>query len=408
MESYMDEDAIRKLAQKIAKDVKTEADLGDFSKLLKKIVVETALDAELTNHLGYDKNDPKGNGSGNSRNGKSKKRLKGDHGDVELDIPRDRQGTYEPQLVKKGQSRLTQMDDQILSLYAKGMSTRDICATFKELYDADVSPTVISKVTDAVMGRVTEWQARTLEPLYPVVYLDCIVVKIRENQQVIKKSLYLALGVDLHGHKDLLGIWVSENEGAKFWLSVLTDLRSRGVNDILIACVDGLKGFPEAINSEYPETQVQLCIVHMVRNSMRFVPWKDYKRVTADLKRIYQAPTEQEALVQLAAFEETWDDDYPQISKSWRSNWDNLNTFFGYPPAIRKAIYTTNAIESLNSVIRKATRQRKVFPTEKSALKVVYLAIMDASKKWTMPIQNLKPALNRFTIIFGERVTAHL
>lgn len=272
MESYVDEDAIRQLAKKIAKDVKTEADLGDFSKLLKKIVVETALDAELTDHLGYDKNDAKGNGSGNSRNGKSKKRLNGDHSDVELDIPRDREGTYEPQIVRKGQSRLTQMDDRILSLYAKGMSTRDICATFKELYDADVSPTVISKVTDAVMGRVTEWQARTLEPIYPVLYLDCIVVKIRENQQVIKKSLYLALGVDLQGHKDLLGIWVSENEGAKFWLSVLTDLRSRGVNDILIACVDGLKGFPEAINSEYPETQVQLCIVHMVRNSMRFVP----------------------------------------------------------------------------------------------------------------------------------------
>ena len=408
METHVDENLIRQLAKKIAKDIKTEADLGDFSKLLKKIVVETALDAELTEHLGYDKHNPQGNGSGNSRNGKSSKRLKGDHGDIELDIPRDREGSFEPQIIKKGQSRLTQMDDQILSLYAKGMSTRDICATFKDLYDADVSPTIISKVTDAVLSRVTEWQGRTLEPMYPVVYLDCIVVKIRENQQVIKKSLYLALGVDLQGHKDLLGIWVSENEGAKFWLSVLTDLRSRGVNDILMACVDGLKGFPEAINSEYPETQVQLCIVHMVRNSMRFVPWKDYKPVTADLKRIYQAPNEQEALLQLQAFEQAWDDDYPQISKSWRSNWENLNTFFSYPPAIRKAIYTTNAIESLNSVIRKATRQRKAFPSEKSALKVVYLAIMDASKKWTMPIQNWKPALNRFTILFGERVTAHL
>ena len=248
MDTYVDEDAIRQLAKKIAKDIKTEADLGDFSKLLKKIVVETAPEAELTDHLGYDKHNAKGNGSGNSRNGTSKKRLKGDHGDVELDIPRDREGTYEPQIVKKGQSRLTQMDDQILSLYAKGMSTRDICATFKELYDADVSPTIISKVTDAVMAHVTEWQSRTLEPMYPVVYLDCIVVKIRENQQVIKKSLYLALGVDLQGHKDLLGIWVSETEGAKFWLSVLTDLRSRGVSDILIACVDGLKGNLELSN----------------------------------------------------------------------------------------------------------------------------------------------------------------
>ena len=408
METHVDEKLIRQLAKSIAKDIKTEADLGDFSKLLKKIVVETALEAELTDHLGYDKNDPKGNGSGNSRNGTSRKRLKGGHGNIDIETPRDREGTFDPMIVKKGQSRLTQMDDQILSLYAKGMSTRDITDTFKELYDADVSPSVISKVTDAVMGRVTEWQSRELEPLYPIVYLDCIVLKIRENQQVIKKSLYLALGVDLQGQKDLLGMWVSENEGAKFWLSVLTDLRSRGVNDILIACVDGLKGFPEAINSEFPDTQVQLCIVHMVRNSMRFVPWKDYKAVTAGLKRIYQAATEQEALRQLDAFEENWDEDYPQISKSWRNNWDNLNTFFGYPPAIRKAIYTTNAIESLNSVIRKATRQRKVFPTDRSAFKVVYLAIMNASKKWTMPIRNWKPALNRFTILFGERVTAYL
>ena len=233
-------------------------------------------------------------------------------------------------------------------------------------------------------------------------------MKIRQNQQVIKKSLYLALGVNLEGHKELLGMWLAENEGAKFWLSVLTELRSRGVNDILIACVDGLKGFPEAISSEYPHTQVQLCIVHMVRNSMRFVPWKDYKAVTADLKRIYQAATEQEALAELERFETKWDEEYPQISKSWRNNWGNLNTFFGYPPAIRRAIYTTNAIESLNSVIRKATRQRKVFPSDASAYKVVYLAIMDASKKWTMPIRNWKPALNRFTIEFGERVTAYL
>lgn len=408
METRVDEELIRKLAKDIAKDIKTEADLGDFSKLLKKIVVETALDAELTEHLGYEKYDPKGNGSGNSRNGTSSKRLKGDHGDIDIDIPRDRDASFEPMIIKKGQSRLTQMDDQILSLYAKGMSTRDIAATFKELYDADVSPAVISKVTDAVMGRVTEWQNRALDPLYPIIYLDCIVLKIRDNQQVIKKSLYLALGVNLEGRKELLGMWLSETEGAKFWLSVLTDLRSRGVNDILIACVDGLKGFPEAINSEYPQTQVQLCIVHMVRNSMRFVPWKDYKPVTADLKRIYQAATEQEALAELGAFEDAWNDEYPQIAKSWRNNWDNLSTLFGYPPAIRKVIYTTNAIESLNSVIRKATRQRKVFPTDKSALKVVYLAITDASKKWSMPIRNWKPALNRFTIEFGERVTAYL
>ena len=408
METQVDEKEIRSLAQKIAKDIKTESDLGDFSKLLKKIVVETALDAELTNHLGYEKHDPAGNGSGNSRNGKTRKRLKGDHGDLEIEAPRDRDGTFEPLLIKKGQSRLTQMDDQILALYARGMTTRDIVATFKEMYDADVSASIISKVTDRVMERVLEWQHRPLDPIYPIVYLDCVVLKIRENQRVIKRSLYLALGVNLEGRKELLGMWLSDTEGAKFWLSVLTDIKNRGVQDILIACVDGLKGFPEAIASEYPQTDVQLCIVHMVRNSLRFVPWKDYKAVTAALKSIYQAPTEEQALANLDAFAVTWDERYPQIAKSWHANWDNISTLFRYPPDIRKAIYTTNAIESLNSVVRKATKQRKVFPTNDSALKVIYLAITNASKKWTMPIRNWKLALNRFTIEFEDRVTDFL
>ena len=258
------------------------------------------------------------------------------------------------------------------------------------------------------MEQVQLWQARELDPLYPIVYLDCIVLKIRQNQRVIKRSMYVALGVNLEGHKELLGLWLADTEGAKFWLSVLTELRNRGVEDILIACVDGLKGFPEAISSEYPQTQIQLCIVHMVRNSLRFVPWKDYKAVTADLKTIYQAKTEDQALQQLDSFEKTWGEKYPQIIKSWQDNWDNVATLFQYPPDIRKAIYTTNAIESLNSVIRKATKQRKVFPTNQSAMKVVFLAISAASKKWTMPIHHWKLALNRFTIEFGERVTAYL
>jgi len=408
METVMDEKAVRDLAKQIAKDIKTEEDLGDFTKLLRKITVETALEAEMEDHLGYEKHDSQGRGSGNSRNGKGTKRLKGDHGEVEIDTPRDRDGSFEPQIVRKGQRRLTGMDDQILFLYAKGMSTRDIVDTFKEMYDADVSASLVSRVTDRVIEQVTQWQSRSLDPVYPIVYLDCIVLKIRQNQRVINKSLYLALGVNLEGHKELLGLWLAETEGAKFWLSVLTELKTRGLKDILIACVDGLKGFPDAIGSEYPDTQVQLCIVHMVRNSLRFVPWKDYKPVTRDLKLIYQASTEAEAIASLDLFSDAWDEKYPQISKSWRDNWSNLSTLFNYPPEIRKAIYTTNAIESLNSVIRKATKKRKVFPTDESARKVAFLAIQEASKKWTMPVRHWKPALNRFSIEFGERITAHL
>lgn len=341
----LNEKEVRALAQKIGKGIKTEEDLADFTKMMRKVVIETAFDVEMDEHLGYEKHAVEGNGTGNSRNGKSRKTLKGDHGELELEIPRDRAGKFEPQIVKKGQTRLTEMDDQVLFLYAKGMSTRDICATFKELYDAEVSPSLVSRITDRVMDQVMQWQNRELDAIYPIVYLDCIVLKIRENQRVIKRSLYVALGVNLEGHKELLGLWLADTEGAKFWLSVLTELKNRGVQDILIACVDGLKGFPEAIASEYPQTQVQLCIVHMVRNSLRFVPWKDYKAVTADLKKIYQAATEPLALEQLENFGLIWDEKYPQISKSWGANWENIATLFHYPPDIRKAIYTTNAIE---------------------------------------------------------------
>ncbi len=408
MEAMMDKSKVRALAEEIAKGIKTEADLSELTRALRKNFIETALNAELDEHLGYEKHGVDGRGSDNSRNGKSRKRLKGDHGEVEIETPRDRNGSFDPQLVAKGQTRLTEMDDKILYLYAKGMSTRDIVAAFKELYDAEVSASLISKVTDRVIEQVTAWQNRPLDGLYPIVYLDCIVLKVRHNQQVINQSMYLALGVNLDGHKELLGLWLAQTEGAKFWLTIMTELKTRGVKDILIACVDGLKGFPEAIAAEYPDTKIQLCIVHMIRNSLRFVPWKDYKFITRDLKTVYQAATEAEALVALDAFAETWNDKYPQIANSWRDNWPNLVAIYDYPPAIRKAIYTTNAIESLNSVLRKATRKRKVFPNEQSAMKVAYLAIREASKKWTMPIQNWKLALNRFSIEFGERVTTHL
>jgi transposase-like protein len=283
-----------------------------------------------------------------------------------------------------------------------------VVEAFQEMYGADISASLVSKVTDAVIDQVIEWQARPLEAIYPIVYLDCIVLKIRQDKRVINKAIYLALGVNLEGHKELLGMWISENEGAKFWLNVLTELQNRGVKDILIACVDGLKGFPEAITTVFPQTQIQLCIVHMVRNSLKFVPWKDYKTLTQDLKQIYQSATEEDALLALNKFAERWDEKYPQISKSWRTHWDNLNTLFNYPPDIRKAIYTTNAIESLNSVIRKATKKRKLFPTDDSAKKVIFLAIREASKKWTMPIRNWKPALNRFIIEFEDRLTDYI
>ena len=395
---------IAALARKVGKQFKSEQDLADFSRLLKKIAVEAALGAELEEHLGYAKHESRGRGSGNSRNGYSRKTLKGDHGEVQIDTPRDRDATFEPQLVRKGQTRLTQFDDQILALYAKGMSTRDIVTTFKEMYDADVSAGLISKVTDAVLDQVLEWQSRPLDELYPIVYLDCIVLKIRQDKRVINKAIYLALGINVEGHKELLGLWLAETEGAKFWLSVLTELHNRGLKDIFIAAVDGLTGFPEAINSVYPQTKIQLCIVHMVRNSLKFVSWKDRKAVAADLKKIYRSLTVDEAEQELTAFGEIWDEKYPTISQSWQRHWPNLITLFEYPHDIRKVIYTTNAIESLNSVIRKAVKNRKVFPHDQAAMKVVYLAIEAAAKKWSMPVRDWKGALNRFMIEFPERM----
>jgi len=402
----MNKEDLEAFALEAVKTLKTEQDLNDFRAMLTKVTVEAALNAELDDHLGYAKNEK--SSTGNSRNGVTRKTLRTEDGQFELDTPRDRQGDFEPRLVKKHQTRFTSMDDKILFLYAQGMTTREIVTTFKEMYGADVSASLISKVTDAVIEQVVEWQSRPLDAVYPIVYLDCIVVKIRQDKRVINKAFYLALGVNMEGHKELLGLWLSENEGAKFWLNVLTELQNRGVKDILIACVDGLKGFPDAINTVFPGTQIQLCIVHMVRNSVKYVPWKDYKAVTADLKKIYQSITEEEALLALDQLSDRWDDKYPQISKSWRAHWHNLNTLFNYPADIRKVIYTTNAIESLNSVIRKAIKKRKLFPTDDAAKKVIYLAIQNASKKWTMPIRNWKPALNRFMIEFEDRLTDYI
>lgn len=402
----MNKKELEAFAKEAAKGIKTPEDLNEFSQMLKKITVEAALNAEMDEHLGYEKNHK--STSSNSRNGKSSKRVKTEDGEFELNTPRDREGSFEPKLVKKHQSRFTSMDDKILWLYAQGMSTREIVNAFDEWYGAEISPTLVSRVTNAVIEQVVEWQSRPLDAIYPIVYLDCIVVKIRQDKRIINKSIFLALGINTEGHKELMGMWIAENEGAKFWLNVLTELQQRGVEDILIACVDGLKGFPDAINAVFPQTHIQLCIVHMVRNSLKYVSWKDYKAVTADLKRVYRSATEDEALLELERFAETWDGQYPQISKSWRTHWHNLNTLFNYPEDIRKAIYTTNAIESLNSVIRKAIKKRKIFPSDDSARKMVYLAIKDASKKWSMPIQNWRQAMSRFIIEFEERLEKHI
>lgn len=408
MNKLMDQKKLQAFAQELAKDIKTPEDLSAFSAHLTKLTVEAALKGEMEHHLGYGKHDPAGHGSGNSRNGYGTKKLLSNEGEITIETPRDRNAEFEPVLIKKGQNRITGMDKQILSLYAKGMSTRDIVAAFDEMYGAEISPGLVSQVTNSVLEQVIEWQSRPLDAVYPIVYFDCIVIKIRQDKKVINKAIYLALGINVEGHKELLGLWISENEGAKFWLNVLTELHNRGVKDFLICCVDGLSGFPEAINNVYPRAKIQLCIVHLVRHSLKFVSWKDYKGVTSDLKRIYQSMTEEEALLELEHFSEKWDSKYPQIAKSWHRHWPNLITFFDYPDDIRKVIYTTNAIESLNSVIRKSVKTRKLFPSDDAAKKVIYLAIEAASKKWTMPIQNWKQALNYFMIEFEDQLTPHV
>jgi len=367
-------------------------------------LVERVLDAELTDHLGYDKHDPNGHGTGNSRNGRRKKTLRDDAGQMEIEVPRDRTGTFEPQLVPKHTSRMPSFDEKVLSLYSRGMSTREIQGHLEELYSTEVSPALISRVTDAVVDDVTAWQNRSLHTVYPIVYLDALVAKGRKERQVQNRAVYMALGINMDGEKEVLGLWIAQTEGAKFWLGVMTELRNRGVQDIFVCCVDGLKGFPEAIETVFPETSIQLCIVHMVRNSLRYVPWKQRKTVAADLKTIYRAATVEEAEMNLDLFSETWDESYPTISRSWRANWERLIPFFAYPAEIRKVIYTTNAVESLNYSLRRVLKTRGSMPSDEAILKLLYLAIQRAAKKWTRPIQNWKAALNRFAIMFEDRM----
>ena len=403
-------DELDQLAKKLVQEYKTKDALfgeqGVFKELQKRLL-QAALEGELTEHLGYEKHE-RSTTKGNARNGYSNKTIKGTQGEVELEIPRDRNGTFEPLVIPKRQTRFDGFDDKIIALYARGLSVDDIQQQLQELYGVEVSSSLISTVTATVLDDVKAWQSRVLDSMYPILYLDCIVVKIREDKRIINKAVYLALGVNCEGQKELLGMWISQNEGAKFWLSVLTELKNRGTEDVLICCVDGLTGFPEAIQSVYPNAKIQVCIVHMVRNSLKYVSWKDRKALAADLKCIYGAKTVEEAELTLRQFSEKWDAKYPTISQSWLRNWENLTTFFAYPADIRRAIYTTNAIESMNMTLRKVIKNKRVFPSDDAVFKLLYLAINNISKKWTMPIHNWKEAMGWLIIEFGDRITAHM
>lgn len=395
------------LLDQLLKNYRKPEDILGEQGLLKrfsKAVLERALGAELTEHLGYEKHDPAGYGSGNARNGTTEKTLKGKNGEVTIEVARDRNGTFEPQIVKKHQTRFDGFDDKILSMYARGMTTRDIQGHLAEIYGVEVSPTLISNVTDAVAEEVRAWQNRPLEAVYPILYLDALHVKIRDAGHVQNRALYVAIGVKLDGDKEVLGLWAGQAEGAKFWLQVATELKNRGVQDIFIACVDGLKGLPQAIEAVFPKAQVQLCIVHLVRNCLNYVSWKERKAVAADLKPIYRAATSEDAWLQLEAFAEKWDSRYPSISQIWRRNWDQVTPFFAYPAEIRKVIYTTNAVESLNMSLRKVIKTRGSFPNEEAALKLLYLALERVAKRWTRPVQDWKAALNRFAILYEDRL----
>jgi putative transposase len=395
------------LIDELLQDCKDPKDILGQNGLLKQLtkrLIERTLQAELTDHLGYEPYAPEGHGADNCRNGKGSKTLQSDSGPIQIEVPRDRDSSFEPKFVKKRQRRLEGFDDKVLSLYARGLSTRDIQGQLEELYGVEVSPALISNVTEAVLEDVRAWQCRPLSAVYPILYFDALFVKTRQDGPVMTKAVYLALGINLEGEKELLGLWVAQTEGSKFWLSVFNELKNRGVQDCFIACVDGLKGLPEAVEAVFPRTQVQLCIVHKLRNSLKYVLWKERKAVARDLRAIYAAATVSEAEQALDRFSAGWDAKYPAIGPSWRADWQRLTVFFNYSPEIRKVIYTTNAIESLNYSLRRLLKTRGAFPNDDSIVKILFLAINRVAKKWTMPIRDWRSALNQFVILFGDRV----
>lgn len=380
---------------------------GAIKKLLKSSL-ENMLETELTDHLGYEKHSPEGNNSGNNRNGKTYKTIKTDQGEIEIKTPRDRNSSFDPVIVKKYEKTLGPIEDKIISMYAKGMTTRDIQSHIEEIYGLEVSATTISNITNSIVAHAKEWQSRPLARIYPIVFFDAIHYKVRQDGKVLSKAAYTCLSIDLEGRKDMLGLWVGEAEGANFWLGILTELRNRGVEDILISAVDGLKGFPEAIESVFPGCEVQQCIIHQIRNTIRYVASKNQKEFMKDLKTVYTSPTEEAALDQLEKLDEKWGQKYPYPIKSWRNNWNNLAVFFKYPEEIRRMIYTTNAVENLHRQFRKVTKNRALFPSDESLTKMLYLAYRDIAKKWTMPVRNWAFIFSQLSIKFEERLTPFL
>lgn len=399
--------ALREMTKEYLKQhpLKDGNDVKDIMREMLSVVLDGSLEGELDEELGYSKYDYKNKDTDNSRNGYSKKTMHTSYGDLDVNIPRDRNGEYEPQMIKKHQNTITQdMEEKILSMYAKGMTMSDIESHFQDLYGIDVSDSTISRITDKILPIVKEWQERPLESLYAVVFMDAIHFHVRSEGRIIKKAVYIAIGINMEGMKEVLGMYVGENESAKFWLSIMNGLKNRGVEDILIACVDGLSGFPQAIEAVFPQTELQQCIIHQIRNTTKFVSYKEIKPLMADLKRVYAAPTEAIALTELDSFEEKWKTKYPKIAKSWRDNWANLSTYFKYPEEVRRLIYTTNTIEGFNRQLRKVTKSKTVFPNDDSLLKMLYLAMIDITKKWTGRRQDWGKIHSQLVIFFEERI----
>ena len=394
----------QEMAKMISEGCKTPAELTAKLKELFAGTLETMLEAEMDEHLGYEKNSVSGNGSGNSRNGHGHKTVKSEWGEAEIEVPRDRNGVFEPQAVEKRRTRTDDIEHRVLAMYAKGMSTRDIEDHLKDIYGIEASSSLISRITDKIMPAVTEWQNRPLDEVYPIVFLDGIVFKVRRDAKVINKCLYTVLGINMSGRKEILGMWLSEAESASFWASVCNDLRNRGVCDILIACRDNLSGFSQAIEAAFPHTEQQLCVIHQIRNSTRYVSYKDLKELMADLKLVYGAVSEESALMALEDFRQKWGKKYPQILKSWDSNWAELSTYFKYPQEVRTLIYTTNAVEGFHRMLRKFTKTKTIYPTDDAVRKSVYLSIQEISRKWTMPIRDWGVIIGQLTLFFGDRL----
>ncbi len=398
----------KSLAKELAKECRNVEEVQEKLKGLFKDTLQEIFEAEMDEHLGYDKHSADGINTGNSRNGYSNKTIKTRDGETEISIPRDRNSNFDPQIIKKHERTSNELEDRIIAMYAKGMTTRDIEDQMKDIYGVDISPTMVSKVTDKILPMISEWQSRPLDRVYPIVFLDAIHFKVRMENRIINKAAYSVLGINIDGFKEILGIWIGGNESSKFWLGVLNDLKNRGIEDILIACKDGLSGFSEAINSVFPQTEIQLCVIHQIRNSLKYVSYKERKELVPDLKKVYQALTIDEAEYAFEEFKEKWGSKHPIIVRSWENNWDELAAYFKYPYEIRKMIYTTNTIEAYHRQLRKVTKTKTAYPNDEALMKIIYLATLDITKKWTQPLRIWKKCISQFAIYFDDRLKPEL